>query len=165
MDIGKGFTGSHVVHAHDVLVFRATLAPAASDAGDAALRSSRLLAIATEFTSYAELQFKLKAYIWQRDAFELGVLDNCDLAPPTSTKTTVAENPTSRLPVLGGRLAFGDNVDDEWFAVFLLFQMSRRYPELIVHMVRPTLVVDWPGPLVMGGHCCCCRRIRMVTFC
>ncbi|CAL1357104.1 unnamed protein product [Linum trigynum] len=31
-----------------------------------------------------------------------------------------------------GKLWFGDNIEDEWFAIFLLFEISRNFPYLFI---------------------------------
>ena len=33
---------------------------------------------------------------------------------------------------LWGRTDFGDNIEDEWFIVFLLFELTKRFPEVCV---------------------------------
>ncbi|EXC03121.1 hypothetical protein L484_008452 [Morus notabilis] len=34
------------------------------------------------------------------------------------------------LPHLHGKLCYGDNLKDEWFVIFLLFEASQRFPDL-----------------------------------
>ncbi|OMO56296.1 SGT1 protein [Corchorus capsularis] len=55
------------------------------------------------------------SYIWQHEPFTL----------------TVSFQP---IPHLRGQLRFGDNLDDEWFTVFLLFQISLTFPSLSIHV-------------------------------
>ncbi|KAK6923274.1 Ecd family [Dillenia turbinata] len=55
-------------------------------------------------------------YIWQHEPFSLSPF----LSPP--------------LPHLHGKLRFGDNLDDEWFTVFLLFQISLQFPNLSIQV-------------------------------
>eukprot|EP00042_Codosiga_hollandica_P047899 m.526691 g.526691 ORF g.526691 m.526691 type:complete len:198 (+) comp57552_c0_seq11:309-902(+) len=38
--------------------------------------------------------------------------------------------PTQTVPHLHGVTMFGDNIDDEWFIVFLLYAITREFPEL-----------------------------------
>jgi hypothetical protein len=33
-----------------------------------------------------------------------------------------------------GRTRFGDNIEDEWFIVFLLFELSKAFPELLIRL-------------------------------
>ncbi|XP_030840023.1 protein ecdysoneless homolog [Strongylocentrotus purpuratus] len=55
-------------------------------------------------------------YIWQRDSFHL---------------TPVIPVAPDSLPRLHGVTDFGDNIDDEWFLVFLLYQLTAAMPELV----------------------------------
>ncbi|XP_058069349.1 protein ecdysoneless homolog [Magnolia sinica] len=55
-------------------------------------------------------------YIWQHQQFNLSISPN----PP--------------IPHLYGKSKFGDNLDDEWFIVFLLFEISRQFPSLSVRI-------------------------------
>ncbi|KAL5988460.1 hypothetical protein ACLOJK_036225 [Asimina triloba] len=55
-------------------------------------------------------------YIWQHQPFHLSV------------------SPESPIPHLRGKSKFGDNLDDEWFIVFLLFEISKRFPSLSVRV-------------------------------
>ncbi|RDX81708.1 Protein ecdysoneless-like protein, partial [Mucuna pruriens] len=61
-------------------------------------------------------------YIWQHQPFTLSLS-----APPNPSCPCPA---SSHLPHLHGHLRFGDNLGDEWFAVFLLFHLSLRFPSL-----------------------------------
>ncbi|GMN34000.1 hypothetical protein TIFTF001_004465 [Ficus carica] len=56
-------------------------------------------------------------YIWQHEPFALSVSSAPD-----------------HLPHLRGKLRYGDNLDDEWFVVFLLFEVSRTFPDLSVRV-------------------------------
>ncbi|CAA0831801.1 Protein SGT1 homolog [Striga hermonthica] len=54
-------------------------------------------------------------YIWQHQPFSL----------------SIAPTP---VPHLAGHLRFGDNLEDEWFAVFLLFEISKAFRELSIRV-------------------------------
>ncbi|KAL3838658.1 hypothetical protein ACJIZ3_023249 [Penstemon smallii] len=54
-------------------------------------------------------------YIWQHQPFTLS------LTP-------------SPLPHLSGHLRFGDNLEDEWFVVYLLFEISKNFPNLSIRV-------------------------------
>ncbi|GFP90683.1 protein sgt1 homolog at5g65490 [Phtheirospermum japonicum] len=54
-------------------------------------------------------------YIWQHQPFSLSVA----LSP---------------VPHLSGHLRFGDNLDDEWFVVYLLFEISKTLPNLSIRV-------------------------------
>ncbi|GLT33673.1 hypothetical protein SLA2020_082380 [Shorea laevis] len=55
------------------------------------------------------------SYIWQHEPFNLSI----SLTP---------------LPHLHGRLRFGDNLEDEWFTVFLLFHISQSFPSISIRV-------------------------------
>ncbi|TGJ71179.1 hypothetical protein EYR41_003164 [Orbilia oligospora] len=55
-------------------------------------------------------------FIWQRDEFKL----------------TIAEN--DAIACLHGRIEFGESIDDEWFTVFLLREISKLFPQLWIRV-------------------------------
>lgn len=57
----------------------------------------------------------VSSYIWQHQPFSLSI------AP-------------SPIPHLSGNLRFGDNLEDEWFVVYLLFEISRAFPNLSIRV-------------------------------
>ncbi|XP_010463019.1 PREDICTED: protein ecdysoneless homolog [Camelina sativa] len=59
-------------------------------------------------------------YIWQHEPFSLSIALSSSSCACTDTPTT--------LPHLHGKLKYGDNLEDEWFAVFLLFRISAAFP-------------------------------------
>ncbi|KAH6799424.1 suppressor-like protein [Perilla frutescens var. frutescens] len=54
-------------------------------------------------------------YIWQHQPFSLSITP----AP---------------LPHLSGHLRFGDNLEDEWFVVYILFEISNTFPNLSIRV-------------------------------
>ncbi|EWC48246.1 hypothetical protein DRE_02350 [Drechslerella stenobrocha 248] len=56
-------------------------------------------------------------FIWQRDEFNL--------------KSTEKDG----IAYLHGRIEFGESIDDEWFTVFLLREISRSFPQLWIRVV------------------------------
>ena len=73
----------------------------------------------------------LQGYIWQRDRFAL--------QPSTRRRAPWQQTRSSRRaaagaaaaappPHLWGSLSFGDNIEDEWFAVWLLLELTRAFP-------------------------------------
>ncbi|KAI3908582.1 hypothetical protein MKX01_025576 [Papaver californicum] len=58
-------------------------------------------------------------YIWQHEPFSL-TLSN----PKNSSET----------PHFRGKTKYGDNLEDEWFIVFLLFEISRKIPQLSIQV-------------------------------
>ncbi|XP_041473707.1 protein ecdysoneless homolog [Lytechinus variegatus] len=67
-------------------------------------------------TCMVHLSPLLVDYIWQRGSFKL---------TPVSS---VSDSP----PHLHGATDFGDNIDDEWFIVYLLHQLTLVMPELVI---------------------------------
>ncbi|KAJ7943734.1 SGT1 [Quillaja saponaria] len=63
-------------------------------------------------------------YIWQHEPFTL-------------TLSSIPKHSclcSSHIPHLHGKLRFGDNLDDEWFTVFLLFHISFQFPSLSIRV-------------------------------
>ncbi|XP_048800627.1 protein ecdysoneless homolog [Lagopus muta] len=60
----------------------------------------------------------LAAYIWQRQRFRLRYVPPCGDTPEH----------------IGGTTLFGDNVEDEWFIVYLVREISRAFPELVARI-------------------------------
>ncbi|XP_028785235.1 protein ecdysoneless homolog [Neltuma alba] len=63
-------------------------------------------------------------YIWQHEPFTL---------TPSSTPRSSCVC-SSDLPHLHGKVRFGDNLEDEWFTVFLLFQICLHFPSLSIRV-------------------------------
>ncbi|KAL6227644.1 hypothetical protein ACLB2K_001601 [Fragaria x ananassa] len=61
-------------------------------------------------------------YIWQHQPFSLS---------PSPKPSCLCSN---HLPHLHGHLRVGDNLDDEWFTVFLLFHISTVFPDLSIRV-------------------------------
>ncbi|XP_010484350.1 PREDICTED: protein ecdysoneless homolog [Camelina sativa] len=57
-------------------------------------------------------------YIWQHEPFSLSI----------ALSSSCACADTATMPHLHGKLKYGDNLEDEWFAVFLLFRISAAFP-------------------------------------
>lgn len=69
----------------------------------------------------------LQDYIWQHDPFNLAV--------PSSSATSCPMCGTlAAIPHLHGKSRYGDNVEDEWFIVFLLFEVSRKFPPVSIRV-------------------------------
>ncbi|KAG6462697.1 hypothetical protein O3G_MSEX013423 [Manduca sexta] len=62
-----------------------------------------------------------KNYIWHRDEF--------NIYQPISN-TTVNDIPQH----LASYTCFGDNVEDEWFIVYIILQLTKQYDDLIVQV-------------------------------
>ncbi|KAD7479158.1 hypothetical protein R6Q59_008035 [Mikania micrantha] len=65
-------------------------------------------------------------YIWQHEPFTISTSTEspCAICPP----------PSNHIPHLHGKVRFGDNLEDEWFIVFLLFETSLKFPNLSIHV-------------------------------
>ncbi|KAL8691679.1 MAG: hypothetical protein Q9218_003154 [Villophora microphyllina] len=59
----------------------------------------------------------LKGFIWQRDAFNLELIQNQGLS------------------FLQGRSNFGDSVEDEWLIVYLLQELSKQFPQIWIRII------------------------------
>ncbi|KAK3418977.1 hypothetical protein EUGRSUZ_H04723 [Eucalyptus grandis] len=80
----------------------------------------RILSSVSPFTS---------SYLWQHQPFSLS-LSSPPPSPPCPCSPAAAPLPLH----LHGRLRYGDNLEDEWFVVFLLFHISREFPDLSVRV-------------------------------
>ncbi|KAF5943101.1 hypothetical protein HYC85_020743 [Camellia sinensis] len=69
-------------------------------------------------------------YIWQHEPFTLS------LSTATSTCICSSQHQQQQqlFPHLHGKVRFGDNLEDEWFVVFLLFQVSLHFPHLSIRV-------------------------------
>ncbi|KAL0549738.1 hypothetical protein IC582_014226 [Cucumis melo] len=63
-------------------------------------------------------------YVWQHEPFALSLSS----IPKSSCICS------THLPHLHGKLRFGDNLEDEWFTVFLLFHISNCFPSLSIRV-------------------------------
>ena len=72
-------------------------------------------ALALLITEYVE-SLLIQPWLWNRDSWELKVISQ-------------AGDLDGRLE---GRMRVGDAVDDEWLVVYLLRQVSRRWPDVII---------------------------------
>lgn len=73
-----------------------------------------------------------KPWIWNRDPWELKVV-----APPPSPGAHASSGSTSNSgsaagTKLEGTMRVGDAVDDEWLVVWLLREVSKKWPELVI---------------------------------
>lgn len=57
-------------------------------------------------------------YIWNNDKFSI--------SKPKPATTTGKDDPT-RIFVCTSEIDFGDNIEDEWFCVYLLFELTRKF--------------------------------------
>jgi len=76
--------------------------------------STYSVALALLITQYVE-SLLLRPWLWNKDGWELKAADG--RAGPSK---------------LEGRMRVGDAVDDEWLVVWLLREISRKWPELVI---------------------------------
>ncbi|KAH7688174.1 Ecd family protein [Dioscorea alata] len=65
----------------------------------------------------------LHDYLWHHDPFLISI-----------SPVPCAVCGSGDLPHLHGKLRYGDNLEDEWFAVFLLFAISREIPSVSIRV-------------------------------
>ncbi|KAI8887952.1 SGT1-domain-containing protein [Backusella circina FSU 941] len=64
------------------------------------------------------IQPLVKDYLWQKDDFHLSIVKDANNDP--------------NYPFLYGATRFGDCINDEWFIIYLLFQISLHIPESVI---------------------------------
>ncbi|XP_014243368.1 protein ecdysoneless [Cimex lectularius] len=70
---------------------------------------------------------KTKNYIWQKDEFQVIVRNTLQLPP-------IVDNEEKLPPHLYGVTHYGENIEDEWFIVYLLLQLTKSVPDLIARV-------------------------------
>ncbi|CAG7871706.1 unnamed protein product [Brassica rapa] len=90
---------------------------------DASLSSAALQSLHLQIIDF--LSPFTSPYIWQHEPFSLSI----SLSPSASCPCT-----DTPLPHLHGKLKYGDNLEDEWFAVFLLFRISAAFPSTSIRV-------------------------------
>ncbi|PSN41240.1 hypothetical protein C0J52_13435 [Blattella germanica] len=83
-------------------------------------------------------------YIWHRDPFSINPIN----IPPLSLSSQ--EDDKGPLPIhLYGSTHYGDNIEDEWFIVFLLLQMTKEIDGLVARkciLKAAEYLPDWANP-------------------
>ena len=90
----------------------------AADPDDAASIAEALEA--TRAACMSHLEPHVEGYIWQKDPFQLEVVA---ATPPGTSRSGAPAH-------LAGVTRFGDNVEDEWFIVWMLRELTRAFPAL-----------------------------------
>ena len=70
---------------------------------------------------------QIEGYIWQRDSFHLQ-FSEVEPQPWHTSKAQAAASCSHRPACLWGQTCYGDNVEDEWFIVWLLMELTRQLP-------------------------------------
>ncbi|PQE13323.1 regulatory factor sgt1 protein [Rutstroemia sp. NJR-2017a BVV2] len=76
----------------------------------------------------------LTDYIWQRDGFRLEMKTEKGMTSARVRKVPTADVATGSM-YLHGLTNFGDSVEDEWLIVYILKELSSRFPNLWIKVV------------------------------
>ena len=83
----------------------------------------------------------LKDYIWQREKFQLDLIDTRLDSNIDKTETDGASEEKLQVPgheyYLHGRTNFGDSIADEWLIVWLLLELSQRHTSAWIQVCDP----------------------------
>lgn len=71
----------------------------------------------------------VKDYIWQNESFELNIVEGSGFEP------TKPQKQTSINYHFYGSTKFLDNIEDEWFIVYILFELSKFYSDMIIRYI------------------------------
>jgi hypothetical protein len=106
---------------------------------------AQLEAFAEQSNAYLSQNF-IRDYIWQDEPFKLRLssVANHRLRPldPQQAKNKKFEAP-SEPNHLVGQTRFGDNIDDEWFIVFLLLELSKKFPNICIKYDRDCIFLPF----------------------
>jgi len=110
--------------------------------------SQILLDLRTKYLEYVEKY--TKDYIWQRDRFDLDVW-NSDRFASHERKGSVQSWPAH----LYGRIRYGDNIEDEWYIVFMLLELSSSFLDIVIRYVLclNSLLIFLVLPILMASFC------------
>ncbi|XAR58162.1 hypothetical protein NMG60_11026565 [Bertholletia excelsa] len=87
--------------------------------------SSQLQSLHLQILNY--LRPYTSDYIWQHEPFTLSISSS-------SVSCICSSYHHQHLPHLHGKVLFGDNLEDEWFVVFLLFQLSLHFHDISIRL-------------------------------
>lgn len=108
-------------------------------------------ALALLISEYVE-SLLIQPWLWNKDSWELKVV--------SQSGEHAAEGGR-----LGGRMRVGDAVDDEWLVVYLLRQVSKRWPELVIGWVPLYLLSEVLINLTSGKYQGHRRRVLVDRSC
>ncbi|KNC75793.1 hypothetical protein SARC_11686 [Sphaeroforma arctica JP610] len=87
---------------------------------------------ASDVSNYMRtLQPLMHGVIWQKDVFQIRAIAGEEWDTTINRGPNTNANP-HRCPRLGGELRFGDNIEDEWFSVALLCELTRLNADIVV---------------------------------
>lgn len=78
----------------------------------------------------------VKDYIWQEEPFSLTLVEGLESSSLEPAIPLAADAPASAICHYYGSTRFGDNIEDEWFIVHLLQELSKRYKEMCIRYER-----------------------------
>lgn len=88
---------------------------------------AKAIALSALITAYVQDSLLPANHIWHRDSFELHLVERDDTSSPRVV--------TPGQLRLEGTMRVGDAVDDEWCAVWLLYQISEHWPDVVIRQV------------------------------
>lgn len=103
--------------------------PVASTSSSASLPSDPAAA-ATLITSHVESLLPTP-WLWNKDGWELKPAAS-SIDGAGSASTSKGKGRDTGAVKLEGRMRVGDSVDDEWLVVWLLREVSRKWPQLVI---------------------------------
>ncbi|KAJ3118818.1 hypothetical protein HK098_005829 [Nowakowskiella sp. JEL0407] len=81
------------------------------------------------------LQSTVPNYIWQKDSFFLNSKRNESKRVSISTSYFISNgSDIDDLICLAGKVRFGDCIDDEWFVVWILYQITERFKNAVARV-------------------------------
>lgn len=94
--------------------------------------ATELEALADDALIFLRQNF-IKDYIWQDESFNLRLFSQVGhrlrpIEPPGPKSGDASATPNH----LVGQTRFGDNLDDEWFITYLLFELSKQFPKTFI---------------------------------
>lgn len=81
-----------------------------------------------------------KEYIWQRDRFQLELAEENGLIPSKKLELLVLMKLELGVKYLSGKTEFGDAIDDEWFIVAILRELSRRFESSWIRLLESNIL-------------------------
>ncbi|XP_014094470.2 protein ecdysoneless [Bactrocera oleae] len=101
--------------------------------------STTLLAFQKQCLEIVDKRVKNYGYIWHKDEFHLQIRTECAQERLLNDEINVDSNdaPTAfpLPPHLHGVTHYGDNIEDEWFIVHLLHELTREIPGCIARVI------------------------------
>jgi hypothetical protein len=102
--------------------------------------------LATLITSYVYTLLP-PGWIWHKDSWQLVVLPEVDaedrrrkfgevVGKVLEGQDEESKEDEGKGPKLGGTMRIGEAIDDEWLVVWLLKQVSLKWPDLVISYVR-----------------------------